>query len=91
MSIQRPLLTVYRPERWLGEKGLRPGWEYLPFNGGPRICIGQQFALTEASYTTIRLCQEFSHIESRDPDPWREWLTLTCVGAGGCKVVLTPS
>ncbi|KAL8692138.1 MAG: hypothetical protein Q9218_002780 [Villophora microphyllina] len=42
----------FKPERWLDdgeEKGLRVGWEYLPFNGGPRICIGQQFALTEAS------------------------------------------
>jgi cytochrome P450 len=34
----------FRPERWLddpvtGKKGLRPGWEYLPFNGGPRICL----------------------------------------------------
>lgn len=28
----------YKPERW--EK-LRTGWEYLPFNGGPRICIGK--------------------------------------------------
>lgn len=80
----------FKPERWLGEKGLRPGWEYLPFNGGPRICIGQNFALTEASYTTVRLMQEFKAIESRDPEPWREWLTLTCVGAGGCKVALTP-
>ncbi|KAF4554344.1 Cytochrome P450-like protein 66 [Elsinoe fawcettii] len=80
----------FKPERWLGEKGLRPGWEYLPFNGGPRICLGQQFALTEASYTTIRLMQTFKAIESRDPEPWREWLTLTCVGAGGCKVALTP-
>ena len=29
----------FRPDRWDGRK---PGWEYLPFNGGPRICIGQQ-------------------------------------------------
>ena len=29
----------FRPERW---ETLRPGWEYLPFNGGPRICIGRE-------------------------------------------------
>merc|ERR1711939_327562 len=52
--------------RW---EHLRPGWEYLPFNGGPRICLGQQYALTEAGYVTSRLCQEFSKIESRDPGP----------------------
>lgn len=37
---------IFRPERWLdedGKKGLRPGWEYLPFNGGPRICLGRKF------------------------------------------------
>ena len=79
----------FKPERW---DTLRPGWEYLPFNGGPRICLGQQFALTEASYTTIRLMQEFTEIESRDDGrPWTEWLTLTCVGLHGAKVGLTPS
>ncbi|KAK4994759.1 hypothetical protein LTR66_005273, partial [Elasticomyces elasticus] len=25
----------FKPERWQGRK---PGWDYLPFNGGPRIC-----------------------------------------------------
>ena len=36
----------FRPERWLDEgekKGLRVGWEFLPFNGGPRICIGRMY------------------------------------------------
>jgi len=36
----------FKPERWLdedGKKGLRVGWEYLPFNGGPRICIGREY------------------------------------------------
>ncbi|KAF7188062.1 Cytochrome P450 monooxygenase [Pseudocercospora fuligena] len=85
----------FKPERWLddpvtGKKGLRPGWEYLPFNGGARICLGQQFALTEASYCTVRLCQAFSGIESRDPNPWTEFLTLTCVNLHGAKVALTP-
>lgn len=39
---------IFRPERWLdenGQKGLRPGWEYLPFNGGPRICLGRKCLL----------------------------------------------
>lgn len=86
----------FRPERWLddpetGKKGLRPGWEYLPFNGGPRICLGQQFALTEASYATVRLCQTFSGIETRDPEAqWIEFLTLTGVSLNGAKVALTP-
>ncbi|KAL9129513.1 MAG: hypothetical protein Q9217_002037 [Psora testacea] len=83
----------FKPERWLDtpdHKGLRVGWEYLPFNGGPRICLGQQFALTEAAYITVRLMQEFEGIESRDAEPWREKFTLTCTGLGGCKVVLKP-
>jgi cytochrome P450 len=78
----------FKPERW--EK-LRPGWEYLPFNGGPRICVGQQFALTEASYTTIRLMQAFSRIEPRDEREWCEWVTLTLASGVGCKVALFES
>lgn len=29
----------FRPERW---DGLRPGYAFLPFNGGPRICLGRK-------------------------------------------------
>ena len=38
-------LDVFSPERW--EVWQPKSWHYVPFNGGPRICIGQQFALTE--------------------------------------------
>ena len=53
------------------------------------IGLTEQFALNEASYTTIRLLQEFEAIQSRDARPWQEWLTLTCTGFTGCKVGLT--
>ncbi|RCK66130.1 hypothetical protein Cantr_01832 [Candida viswanathii] len=57
----------FRPERWFEPETKKLGWAFLPFNGGPRICLGQQFALTEASYVTVRLLQEFAHL-SMDPD-----------------------
>jgi cytochrome P450 len=78
----------YRPERW---ENLRPGWAYLPFNGGPRICIGQQFALTEAGYTTVRIMQEFERIENRDSSPWIEEYQLTMSNANGTLVSMTPA
>ncbi|KAK3203436.1 hypothetical protein GRF29_112g1284534 [Pseudopithomyces chartarum] len=83
-----PDAAEFKPERW---ETLRPSWEYLPFNGGPRICLGQQYALTEASYVTTRLLQEFSKIESRDPNGgvWQESITLTLCSANGCQVSLT--
>ncbi|KAL4912088.1 cytochrome P450 [Aspergillus aurantiobrunneus] len=80
-----PDAEEFRPERWID---LRPGWEYLPFNGGPRICVGQQYALTEAAYVTTRLAQRYSVLESRDPGPWEEKLTLTLCSFNGTKVSL---
>ncbi|RAK90605.1 cytochrome P450 [Aspergillus costaricaensis CBS 115574] len=84
-DIYGPDANEFRPERWAD---LRPGWEYLPFNGGPRICIGQQYALTEAAYVTVRLAQQFSILESRDSGPWEEALTLTLCSRNGTKVCL---
>ncbi|CAN3369213.1 cytochrome P450 52A13 [Diutina catenulata] len=58
----------FNPDRWADAKKL--GWAYVPFNGGPRICLGQQFALTEASYVVVRLLQMFDHLELRDNRPY---------------------
>lgn len=68
---------AFKPERFVGR---RPGWEFLPFNGGPRICIGQQFALTEASYVVVRLLQRFDAFEPAEgqlDDVIRSKLALT--------------
>ncbi|KAI3404461.2 NUP192 [Candida oxycetoniae] len=57
----------FRPERWFEPETRKLGWAFVPFNGGPRICLGQQFALTEASYVVTRLIQEFGHL-TMDPN-----------------------
>lgn len=66
-SLWGPDADEFRPERWADPKTARHTWAYLPFNGGPRICLGQQFALTETSYTVVRLLQEFRSVRLR-PD-----------------------
>lgn len=42
----------FRPERW---EQLRPGWEYLPFNGGPRICIGRKCLYSSNFFASSQL------------------------------------
>lgn len=64
----------FRPERW---ENLKPGWNFMPFGTGPRICLGQQFALTEASYITIRMVQEFPFISGRGSWPPRKTANAT--------------
>jgi cytochrome P450 len=52
----------FRPERWNGRKS---GWEYLPFNGGPRICIGQQVRISYPTHTRPPLIPSSSHLRRR--------------------------
>lgn len=33
----------FRPERWEGYNP--PAWEFVPFNGGPRACLGRESLL----------------------------------------------
>ena len=56
-----------------------------------RRSIGQQFALTEASYATIRLLQAFKKVEPREFTPILELQTLTMAVRAGVKVGLAPA
>ncbi|KAF4979282.1 hypothetical protein FZEAL_4481 [Fusarium zealandicum] len=53
---------IFSPDRW-AHWHPRPH-EYIPFNAGPRICIGQQFALTEMSYVLCRMFQRYERVVS---------------------------
>ncbi|KAG9010037.1 hypothetical protein FRB94_011014 [Tulasnella sp. JGI-2019a] len=78
-----PDSTVFDPDRWIDERNkkyyLANPFIFLPFHGGPRMCLGQQFALNETSFFVTRLLQSFDDI-SFAPDafapgtlPPQEW------------------
>ena len=95
-NIYGPDADKFRPERWEGhEPGIMSGWAYFPFHGGPRACLGQDFALMEVSYTVVRLLQAFPIIElpadekrSEMIGSERQRLTLVLSSADGCRVEL---
>jgi cytochrome P450 len=60
----------FQPERWTPEfeKAL-PKFAYFPFGGGPRICIGNQFALMEARLILASILQRWSLTLSLDQPP----------------------
>jgi cytochrome P450 len=58
-----PPVDQFVPERW--DNWVPKSWQYIPFNGGPRICIGQQFALMEMAYTIVRILQRYDRIECK--------------------------
>jgi cytochrome P450 len=51
---------AFDPERFTPEEAAkRPRYAYYPFGAGPRICIGQHFALLEAVLALATIAQRF--------------------------------
>ncbi len=54
---------AFRPERWANEQIKQlPKYAYFPFGGGPRLCIGNTFAMMEATLILATITQRF-HLE----------------------------
>ncbi len=50
----------FDPWRFTGEREQqRPRYAFLPFGGGPRLCIGNTFALTEAALVVAMVSQQY--------------------------------
>ncbi|KAK4241393.1 cytochrome P450 [Achaetomium macrosporum] len=72
--------ALFCPERW---DGWTPkAWNYVPFNGGPRICVGQNFSMTEMAFTLVRLLQKYQRLEYRG-DWYAQFHKAEIVGAPG--------
>ncbi|KAJ0159883.1 Cytochrome P450 52A13 [Colletotrichum tanaceti] len=50
----------FRPERWEGANINR--WHFIPYNHGPRHCLGQKFGQQQMEYVLARICQEYDEI-----------------------------
>jgi len=87
----------FRPERWDPEADNDVdlsdiGWGYLPFNAGPRLCLGQEFALVEAGFVITRMLQKFRNFELEPRDmntalgTEKQEVTLVLSSTDGCRV-----
>jgi cytochrome P450 len=80
----------FRPERFSpSQTAERVRFAYYPFGGGPRVCIGANFALMEGPLVLATICQRFridlTPGQTFDPDP-----TFTLRPRHGVKASLTP-
>jgi cytochrome P450 len=80
---------TFRPERWLDGLMQRiHRYAYFPFGGGPRICIGNSFALLETTLILATIARQY-RLELT-PDARIALLpTITLRPAHGVKVVLS--
>ena len=80
---------AFRPERWENDLAKRlPRYAYFPFGGGPRLCIGNTFAMMEATLLLATIAQRFRFAlapgESVEP-----MLSVTLRPASGIRMVLS--
>jgi cytochrome P450 len=79
---------AFQPERWEDDLARRlPKFAYLPFGGGPRVCIGNRFAMMEAKLVLATLVRRF-RFQVTDETEVRLFASVTLRPRGGLKLRL---
>lgn len=78
----------FDPDRFLPEReAALPRFAYMPFGGGKRVCIGNQFALMEGQIILSTIAQEVSmELVSRRPVELQPFITLRPKGEVNVRV-----
>lgn len=80
----------FRPERWTDENSKKlPKMAYFPFGGGPRVCIGNTFAMMEGTLLLATIAQRY-RVELAANQQIRLSPLLTLRPRYGIKVILHP-
>jgi cytochrome P450 len=83
-----PEPLAFRPERWATEAARAlPKYAYLPFGGGPRLCIGNTFAMMEAVLILATLADRF-RFELEPGPPVVPFPSITLRPEGGIRLRL---
>ena len=82
--------TEFRPERWSGDFARQlPRFAYIPFGGGPRICIGNRFAMMEMILILATVAQRY-RLQWHGARPVVPLPSITLRPKGGIRVQLAP-
>ena len=78
----------FDPERFTPERAAgRARFAYLPFSGGPRLCIGNEFALMEAQLVLAMTLQRY-RLRLVPGQPVEPEMRLTLRPRGGLPMTL---
>jgi cytochrome P450 len=79
----------FKPERWAGEQTRSlPRYAYFPFGGGPRLCIGNAFAMMEATLILATIAQRF-HLALAPSQTVTPLPSITLRPRNGVRVIVT--
>ncbi|PQP98339.1 cytochrome P450 86B1 [Prunus yedoensis var. nudiflora] len=81
----------YKPERWLRSSDGRfmsePAYKFTAFNGGPRLCLGKDFAYYQMKFVAASIIYRY-HVKVVEHHPVEPKLALTMYMKHGLKVTL---